>query len=344
MVESSGDFRGADLDTLRKDSATGLRPVTIRQLVEARRPHSEAPWTIDGLEVDQVVIVAHVIRIRRYETVTLLDVEDGTKDGRIIVKRWLNGKESDGFPADEQPFYARILGKLPRGGQESKNVLELKAWQKVADPHHLFLHILEVAFVTLALERGPPPDSVRRSVGPRELNWGPGVGFPTASAPTTPAITRTARPAASQTTQVQQRTPALFATSPGLRTPSPSPSRSIVRSPPTSPSPAPSSPSPAAHLSQNHHASGSRRVSALRRDPYAHLTVLQRAILLQILNAPVTDEEVSMETIVRGISHHDAAPAQIGEALDFLVDEGYICQVRDNEHFTMKTSHYPTSS
>ncbi|KAI0362111.1 hypothetical protein OH77DRAFT_19500 [Trametes cingulata] len=349
-AESSGDRRNSDeLNSLRKASATGLRPVTVRQLVEATRPHSQAPWSIDGVEVHEVATVAHVVRIRRYDIVTFLEIEDGTKDGRITVKRWLNEQDSDGFPTDGEPFYARFVGTLSRKGQETKNVLELKGWQRVTDPHQLFCHILEVAFVTLALERGPPSASVKRSVGPLSLDWGPSGAFPPASAPNTPAIVRTARPPATQATPAHQWTPVTPAPTPPPRTPSPPPSRSTTQSPPASPSRAPASPTPHTIRRQQNDvisplASGSRRASGLRRDPYAHLTVLQRAILLQILNTPPSGEGVSVVAIVRGISHHDATEDQIGEALDFLMDAGYISTIGDDEHFVMKTNHYPTSS
>ena len=55
----------------------------------------------------------------------------------------------------------------------------------------------------------------------------------------------------------------------------------------------------------------SGRVLGLRRDPYAQLSILERAILLQILNAPPSEKGVNVRTITRGISHHNATQAKI---------------------------------
>lgn len=58
-------------------------------------------------------------------------------------------------------------------------------------------------------------------------------------------------------------------------------------------------------------ASGTRRVLGLKRDPLAHLGVLQRAILLRVLES---DEPggVSVRSIVRSVAHHNATLEDIG--------------------------------
>lgn len=140
--------------------------------MNATRAHVDAPFYIGNelvlgvyilefsrcpatrLTTYKVVTVAQVVRVRRYDTATLLDLEDGTTGGRIFAKRWLNGQDSDGLP-DEEQYYARIVGTIVRG-HESKNTLRVEGIQRVTDPHQLFLHILEAAFVSLTLERGPP--------------------------------------------------------------------------------------------------------------------------------------------------------------------------------------------
>lgn len=140
--------------------------------MNATRAHADAPFHIGNevvlgvcilelsscaatrLTIYKVVTVAQVVRVRRYDTATLLDLEDGTTGGRIFAKRWLNGQDSDGL-LDEEQYYARIVGTIVRG-HESKNTLRVEGIQRVTDPHQLFLHILEAAFVSLTLERGPP--------------------------------------------------------------------------------------------------------------------------------------------------------------------------------------------
>ncbi|KAL1947911.1 hypothetical protein VTO73DRAFT_13635 [Trametes versicolor] len=347
-----------------------IRPVTFRQVVNATRAHADAPFHIGNELVLGVVTIAQVVRVRRYDTATLLDLEDGTTGGRIFAKRWLNGQDSDGLP-DEEQYYARIVGTIVRG-HESKNTLRVEGIQRVTDPHQLFLHILEAAFVSLTLERGPPPLSVRRSVGPRFLSGEQEVPaqFALPSAPTTPAVTRVARPShalqSTPTRQVVTSSPAIpprpptppppavrphtppppvvhpptppRSPSPQYATPPSSPSPPRAQSPPTSPSPAPARASSSA-IQQS---SESRRVSGIKRDPWAHLSALERAILLQIFNAP-SDEDVSVRAITRGVSHYEVTQADISHALDALTDKGFV-EPLDNEHYIIKTNHYPTSS
>ncbi|KAI0780922.1 hypothetical protein BD413DRAFT_15623 [Trametes elegans] len=335
---------------LRTAIATGVRPVTIRQLDNATQAHSTAPFLIDDIKADEVIVVAHVIRIRRFETVTFLDLEDGT--GSITAKRWLNGRSSDGLPTDEKPFYAHLVGHLVRASHESQSMLELKTFHIVSDPHQVFFHVFQVALLTLTLQRGPPPDAVRRSIEPRfHTGENDERSLPPPSAPTISAAVCMARPTSTRTstparliqpTVPTSSTPSRSTRTPGPRTPPPPRTfaRSLAgRSPPTSPSPAPSS------RTTTPQAPGSRRASGLRRDPYANLTVLERAILLQILNATnASAEAVSMLTIVRGVSHHEVSAGQIGSALDSLVDQGHITPSADASHYAVKRNHYPASS
>ena len=51
-------------------------------------------------------------------------------------------------------------------------------------------------------------------------------------------------------------------------------------------------------------------MSAIKADPYANLTVLQRAILLQILNDSTTQGQ-DISVIEAGVSHHDVTIEQI---------------------------------
>lgn len=102
------------------------------------------------------MVVAHVVRVRPHDTATLIDLEDGTTGGRILARRWLNNLNVNWLRSDGEQYYARIIGRLVRGQQETRNSLEIKAFRRVADPHEMLLHILEAAFATLTFERGPP--------------------------------------------------------------------------------------------------------------------------------------------------------------------------------------------
>ena len=58
--------------------------------------------------------------------------------------------------------------------------------------------------------------------------------------------------------------------------------------------------------------SGKRRQPGVKRDPYADLTVLQRAIILQLMNAPPSELGTHVSAIAIGVSHHDVTPDQVG--------------------------------
>ena len=110
--------------------------------------------------------------------------------------------------------------------------------------------------------------------------------------------------------------------------PSPSP-------PPSSPSPSPSSPpgpqtpSPPQRLSGECFATpvvviangcrllagitaGRRRLPGIKQDLFADLTVLQRAILLQLMNAPPSELGTHVSAIAMGVSHHNMNSDQVG--------------------------------
>ncbi|KAI0647062.1 hypothetical protein C8Q79DRAFT_957593 [Trametes meyenii] len=348
---------------LRDDTSRDILPVTLRQVVAATRVHSEAPFKIDGAPVHEVITVAHVVRVRAYDSITFFDLEDGTTGGRVAAKRWRNNRETEGIPTDGRPFYAQIIGKIVRGAQETRNVLEINqlgGLHEVTDPHHVLLHILEVAYFTLMLKHGSPSDVVRRSVGPRASEGGGVKAEMGSSAPSTPVVARTIRsePCSPPDTYVPR--PQFESPAPHSRpaTP-PRPQSRAATEPPTSPTPAStprtrdSTPTPVDPASVGHElvaqvqASNSRRASGLRRDPYGHLTVLQRAIILLILNASTATattsaEGVSVIAIVHGVAHHEVTCVQIGDALDELTERGYIVPTdSESKHYTIKTNHYP---
>ncbi|OSC97116.1 hypothetical protein PYCCODRAFT_1440476 [Trametes coccinea BRFM310] len=343
-------YTSPEVGALRRTAHEGIRPVTIRQLANATRLHSSAPFAIDGIEVHEIKTVAHVVGIRRYPTVTLLDLEDGTSNGWITAKRWLNGQDTDGLPTDKDNFYVHITGELVRASGDSKTTLTVRSISVVTDPHQLLLHILEAAFVTLALERGPPTRAAKQSVGSRtqalvrqeeDEVWPPG-------APVTPAVSRTFKSGVLPGSQVVPRSPAARSPPPS---PSPSPRPPQVRMSPTQssahrqPTTVPSSPRSPTPIRQGSNAATGPRIAtpARRRDPAADLSALERAILLKILGASPGENAVSVVTITRAVGHHNVAAHEIGAALDALVDKGYISASEDGNHYSdaAKSCHYP---
>ncbi|KAI0748135.1 hypothetical protein C8Q80DRAFT_719586 [Daedaleopsis nitida] len=363
-------------------SSTNIRPVTIRQLLDATRPHSDAMFSINDIVVDHVSIVAHVIDVRQYDSCLLYHLEDGTSAGRIIARQWRSDMVEQ-LPDNDKQLYVHVVGQLDtKAAKNTRNSLNIRRIHRVTDiANQLLFHIAETAFVTLCYERGPPPADARRSAVPRQITaFNSPPATPTRptrysyseSIPNSP-ITPVTSSYRSHRTSVHTTPPPTPPPQSALATPrtpvspvrkpmqttalqSPVPVTPIRRSLLNSPDPAPTPITPEQSLRQasspqspsNVTASptqrviGSRRRSGIKRDPYEHLSVLQRAILLQIRNSSAQEGADSL-SIIRGVSHHNATARQIGDALDHLKEEGLIENTVDSTHYVVKTSRYPRS-
>ncbi|EMD37988.1 hypothetical protein CERSUDRAFT_113110 [Gelatoporia subvermispora B] len=70
-----------------------------------------------------------------------------------------------------------------------------------------------------------------------------------------------------------------------------------------------------------------------RRDPYSHLSSLQRNIMLEIHSAASTHSEASLAFILKNVPRgRNQTREDIQAALDELVDEGYLYMNDDDEH------------
>ena len=72
----------------RSTTGNSLRPVTIKQLLDAEQPHPDADFKIDGSEVGHITFVGVVRNVVVQSTNITYRVEDGT--GAIDVKQWLD--------------------------------------------------------------------------------------------------------------------------------------------------------------------------------------------------------------------------------------------------------------
>lgn len=76
-----------------------LRPVTIRQILNAEQPHPDAEFVLDNAELGQLTFVAVVRNISRNATNVAYSVEDGT--GQIEVRQWLDSSGDDSGKASD---------------------------------------------------------------------------------------------------------------------------------------------------------------------------------------------------------------------------------------------------
>ncbi|KAI5119175.1 hypothetical protein M0805_000629 [Coniferiporia weirii] len=139
----------------RRAASQSLRPLTIKQILAAEQAHSDAELYIDGVEVTQVTTVAQVISIQTQTTNSVFYLDDGT--GRIEARLWTDASsEEDGVESRgiKEQTYVRVTGVLKNFS--SKRYINATSIRSATDPHELYFHMMEVTYVTLVHQRGPP--------------------------------------------------------------------------------------------------------------------------------------------------------------------------------------------
>lgn len=135
-----------------------LRPVTIRQLLNAHHPHPDAEYfVIDGAETTQITFVGQVRNISAQTTNVTYKLDDGT--GSIEVKVWVDSEAEEqkagvgGVKVVVEQGYARAWGRLKVFG--SKRHVGANIIRPVTDFNEIAYHLLEATAVHLHYTRGP---------------------------------------------------------------------------------------------------------------------------------------------------------------------------------------------
>ncbi|KAJ8067796.1 hypothetical protein OCU04_003393 [Sclerotinia nivalis] len=132
-----------------------LRPVTIKQILDAVQPHPDADFKIDGSEVTQLSFVGQVHSISTQATNNTYKVDDGT--GLIEVKQWIdNDAEPDNAkPVPQEGQYIHVWGRLK--SFHDKRHVGAHIIRPVTDMNEVTFHGLEATLVHLHFTRGPIP-------------------------------------------------------------------------------------------------------------------------------------------------------------------------------------------
>lgn len=145
---------------------TTLRPVTVKQALDASQPYPEANYQIDGADVSSLCFVGQVRNISSQSTNVTYKIDDGT--GEIEAKQWIDSSTADNMDTDdghkgpgkpgkdqvELNGYAKIFGKLKAFG--NKRFVGAHSVRPLTDINELHVHLLEAAAVHLFFTRGPP--------------------------------------------------------------------------------------------------------------------------------------------------------------------------------------------
>lgn len=160
-----GSQGGGDSASKKRDFANNtLRPVTIKQLLDAQQPHSDSDVVnIDNSEVSTVTIVGQIRNISAQTTNVTYKLDDGT--GTIDVKVWVDIDAGQSEAEDKRPKpvemgYARVWGKLKV--LNNKRHIGATFIKPITDFNEISYHLLEATYIHLYFSRGPP-ESLQKS-------------------------------------------------------------------------------------------------------------------------------------------------------------------------------------
>ncbi|KZF23127.1 replication protein A, subunit RPA32 [Xylona heveae TC161] len=147
---------GSASKTYGKDT---LRPVTIKQIIDAQQAHPDADFKVDGVEVTQLTFVGQIRNISTQTTNITYKIDDGT--GTVEVKQWVDSDvvnsmdtATDAKPKLMENSYARVWGKLK--SFSGKRHVGAHIIRPITDHNEVQYHLLEATAVHLFFTRGPP--------------------------------------------------------------------------------------------------------------------------------------------------------------------------------------------
>lgn len=151
-----------------------LRPVTIKQALDASQPYPEANYQIDGADTASICFVGQVRNISTQTTNITYKVDDGT--GEIEVKQWVDSATADNMDTDEAKGpgtpgkdqvelngYVKVFGKLKAFG--NKRYVGSHSIRPMKDINELHCHFLEATAIHLFFTRGPPGGAGAKKAG-----------------------------------------------------------------------------------------------------------------------------------------------------------------------------------
>ncbi|PHH72087.1 hypothetical protein CDD80_4773 [Ophiocordyceps camponoti-rufipedis] len=155
--DSGGFFAGGSQQGSQAGAGTksyqdeSLRPVTIKQVVEAEEIFSGADFRIDGSPVTQITFVGQVRSINPASTNITFKIDDGT--GQVEVKKWIDAdKQEDANPGFEIDSHVRVWGRLK--SFSNKRHVGAHVIRPITDFNEVNYHMLEATYVHLVNTRG----------------------------------------------------------------------------------------------------------------------------------------------------------------------------------------------
>jgi len=144
-----GSQDGGGSKTYGKDT---VRPVTIKQMIEAQQPHPDSEFKIDGSEVTQLSFIGQIHKIESQATNHTYTLDDGT--GVIEAKQWIDVEREAAKTLPKEGEYVHVWGRLK--AFNNKRTIGVHTLRPVADFNEVSYNFLEATAVHLYFVRGPP--------------------------------------------------------------------------------------------------------------------------------------------------------------------------------------------
>ena len=145
-----------------------MRPVTIKQILDASQPHPDADFKIDGEAISQITFVGQVRSIQQQTTNITYKLDDGT--GIVEVKQWIDSDANtddkmdvDGSKKPVEDGYCRVWGRLK--AFNNKRHVGAHVIRPIGDYNEVNYHLLEATAVHLFFTRGPPQQGGQKANG-----------------------------------------------------------------------------------------------------------------------------------------------------------------------------------
>ncbi|EXJ65948.1 replication factor A2 [Cladophialophora psammophila CBS 110553] len=136
-----------------------VRPMTIKQILDAEQPHPDADFRCDGEPFSQVTFVGQIRSISTQPTNITYKIDDGT--GLIEAKQWIDGESTHAEKMDldsnkpklVEDGYCRVWGRLK--AFNNKRHVGAHVIRPITDYNEINYHLLEATAVHLFFTRGP---------------------------------------------------------------------------------------------------------------------------------------------------------------------------------------------
>ncbi|WVQ96494.1 hypothetical protein IAU59_003599 [Kwoniella sp. CBS 9459] len=126
-----------------------IRPVTIKQVLNANQVHPDADFQIDGQDISQILLVGSVHNSSASATNVSYEIGDGT--GYIDVRLWLDSADDEAGKAKdiEQDHYVGIMGSIKMfGGKRHVSATHIR---RITDHNEVYHHLLKSLYVSLSM-------------------------------------------------------------------------------------------------------------------------------------------------------------------------------------------------